>query len=70
MYCGFLFVGLQSGTMESQFPKFRDSWKIAGKNGKGRNRKKQNGEQTVEPSRASNRSTGKPGERRESKFGY
>jgi len=56
--------------MESQFPKFRDSWKIAGKNGKCRNRKKQNGEQTVEPSRASNRSTGRPGERRESKFGY
>jgi hypothetical protein len=30
--------------MGSQFPKFRDSRKIAGKNGKGINRKKQNGE--------------------------
>ncbi len=56
--------------MESQFPKFHDRWKIAGENDKGINRKKQNGEQTVKPSGASNRSTDKPGERRESKFGY
>jgi len=56
--------------MESQVSKFRDCWKIAGNNGKGINRKKQNGEQTVKPSGASNRLTGRPGERRESKFGY